>query len=205
MQTDKLGKIPIQFRHTNSEKAERERNEVCCNCAWRCLRGSFAALGCRDGFAADGDRQKCYGSAPVEFAGFRLGQTLDVENTTVRAEWGLGSPSRVVLANVKYEYLDCETVGPTNGWDSVGVSVSLPDKKVVSIDAVAKCKDKESAEQRRKVVVVDFKAKHPSRENEKGDKTFEASVSGTSVDACLSSESFRAVNRKNNELASSRN
>jgi hypothetical protein len=143
-------------------------------------------------------------SAPVEFAGFRLGQTLDVENTTVRAEWGLGSPSRVVLANVKYEYLDCETVGPTNGWDSVGVSVSLPDKKVVSIDAVAKCKDKESAEQRRKVVVVDFKAKHPSRENEKGDKTFEASVSGTSVDACLSSESFRAVNRKNNELAAFR-
>ena len=33
-------------------------------------------------------------SAPVEFAGFRLGQKLDVESAAVRAEWGLGAPSR---------------------------------------------------------------------------------------------------------------
>jgi hypothetical protein len=136
-------------------------------------------------------------SALVEFAGFRLGQKLDVENAAVRAEWGLDAPARVVLANVKYEYLDCDTVGPTNGWDSVGVSVSLPDKKIVAIEAVVTCKDKESAEQRQKKVIADFKAKNPGCENEKGDKTFEASVSGTSVEASLSTDSFRAILRKN--------
>ena len=170
----------------------------------------FAAVGFAAivGFAAEPSAERGKSAAvaaPVEFAGFRLGQVLDVENVAVRAEWGLGSPSRVVLANVKYEYLDCDTVGPTNGWDSVGVSISLPDKKVVAIEVVAKCKDKESAEQRRETVVADFMAKHPGRENENGDKTFKASVSGTCVEACLSSESFRAANRKNNELAASHN
>ena len=140
-------------------------------------------------------------SVPIEFAGFHLGQTLDVENAEVRVEWGLGSPSRVVLANVKYEYLDCDTAGSTNGWDSVGVSVSLPDKKIVAIETVAKCKDKESAKQLQKTVVDDFKAKYPGRENEKGDKIFVVSVSGTCVEASLASGSFRAANRKNNELA----
>ena len=140
-------------------------------------------------------------SAPVEFAGFRLGQKLDVENAAVRAKWGLGAPSRVVLANVKYEYLDCDTVGATNGWDSVGVSVSLPDKKIVAIEAVLACKDKESAEQRQKKVIADFKAKHSDRENEKGDKTFVASISGTSVEASLATDSFRAIVKKNNDIA----
>ena len=140
-------------------------------------------------------------SALVEFAGFQLGQVLDVENAAVRAKWGLGASSRVVLANVKYEYLDCDTVGATNGWDSVGVSVSLPDKKIVAIEAVVTCKDKESAEQLQKKVVADFKAKHADRENEKGDKTFVASISGTSVEASLATDSFRAIVKKNNDIA----
>ena len=136
-------------------------------------------------------------SAPVEFAGFMLGQNLDVENAAVRTEWGLGAPSRVVLANVKYEYLDCYTVGPTNGWDSVGVSLSLPDKKIVAIVAFVTCKDKVSAEQRQKKTVADFRVTNPGRENEKGDKTFEVSVCETAVEASLTADSFRAILRQN--------
>ena len=166
----------------------------------------FAAVGFSAvaGFAAEPSAARGKSAAvaaPVEFAGFQLGQKLDVENAAVRTEWGLDAPARVVLANVKYEYLDCDTVGATNGWDSVGVSVSLPDKKIVAIEAVVTCKDKESAEQRQKKVIADFKAKCPGRENEKGDKTFEASVSGTSVEASLATDSFRAIVKKNNDLA----
>ena len=163
----------------------------------------FATVAGSAADASDARGKSAAESAPVEFAGFQLGQKLDVENAAVRAEWGLGAPSRVVLANVKYEYLDCDTVGPTNGWDSVGVNVSLPDKKIVAIEAVVNCRDKESAEQRQKKVIADFKAKHSGRENEKGDKTFVASISGTSVEASLATDSFRTIVKKNNDIAAS--